>query len=132
SSPPQFLPEAKMTAEAPAAPVCGPDRDSAPGRRLLIFTDAWAPQVNGVVRTLEKLGQDLELLGWKVAYATPLGHTTLPLPTYPEIRLALFPRTRLERMVREFAPEAIHIATEGTIGMSARAVCLARGLAFTT
>jgi glycosyltransferase involved in cell wall biosynthesis len=118
--------------EAPAAPVCGPDSDSSPGRRLLIFTDAWAPQVNGVVRTLEKLGQDLELLGWKVAYATPSGHLTVPLPTYPEIRLALFPRKRLERMVCEFAPDAIHIATEGTIGMSARAVCLARGLAFTT
>src|SRR5260370_39962508 len=64
SSPPQFPPEAKLTVEAPAAPVCGPDIASSPGRRLLIFTDAWAPQVNGVVRTLETLGHDLELRGW--------------------------------------------------------------------
>jgi len=121
-----------LTAQASSAALRGPAIASAPGRRLLIFTDAWAPQVNGVVRTLEKLGQDMESLGWTVAYATPLGHATLPLPTYPEIRLALFPRNRLERILGEFAPDAIHIATEGTIGMSARAVCRARGLAFTT
>ncbi|MGH6877439.1 MAG: glycosyltransferase family 4 protein [Rhizomicrobium sp.] len=101
-------------------------------RRLLIFTDAWAPQVNGVVRTLETLGRDLEALGCKVRYATPEGRATVPLPTYPEIRLALFPRKSLERQIDEFAPDAIHIATEGTIGMSARAICRARELAFTT
>jgi glycosyltransferase involved in cell wall biosynthesis len=116
----------------PVASVGAADRPVAPGRRLLIFTDAWAPQVNGVVRTLETLGQDLQSLGWNVRYATPLEHSTLPLPTYPEIRLALFPRLRLERIVDEFAPDAIHIATEGTIGMSARAICLARKLPFTT
>ncbi|HEX3430049.1 MAG TPA: glycosyltransferase family 1 protein [Rhizomicrobium sp.] len=104
----------------------------APGRKLLIFTDAWAPQVNGVVRTLETLGQDLRSLGWNVRYATPLGHPTVPLPTYPEIRVALFPRKRLERIVDEFAPDAIHIATEGPIGLSARAMCVARKLPFTT
>jgi glycosyltransferase involved in cell wall biosynthesis len=98
----------------------------------LIFTDAWAPQVNGVVRTLETLGRDLRSLGWNVRYATPADHSTLPLPTYPEIRLALFPRKRLARMIDEFAPDVIHIATEGTIGMSARAICVARNLPFTT
>ena len=101
-------------------------------RRLLIFTDAWAPQVNGVVRTLETLGRDLESLGCKVRYATPKGRFTVPLPTYPEIRLALFPRKSLERLIDSFAPDAIHIATEGTIGMSARAICRARNLPFTT
>lgn len=101
-------------------------------RRLLVFTDAWAPQVNGVVRTLETLGRELEGRGWDVRYGTPQGRTTVPLPTYPEIRLAVFPRRGLARLVEEFAPDAIHIATEGTIGMSGRAVCLARGLAFTT
>jgi glycosyltransferase involved in cell wall biosynthesis len=121
-----------LTTGAPSAPACAAERRFAPGRKLLIFTDAWAPQVNGVVRTLETLGQDLQSLGWNVRYATPLGHFTLPLPTYPEIRLALFPRTRLGRIVDEFAPDAIHIATEGTIGMSARAICLARNLPFTT
>ena len=88
--------------------------------------------MNGVVRTLETLGQDLRSLGWQVRYATPLDHSTLPLPTYPEIRLALFPRNRLARTIEEFAPDAIHIATEGTIGMSARAICLTRHIPFTT
>ena len=110
----------------------GSSAPSTPGRKLLIFTDAWAPQVNGVVRTLETLGQDLRLLGWEVRYATPQDHSTLPLPTYPEIRLALFPRRRLARAIEQFAPDAIHIATEGTIGLGARAVCLAQNLPFTT
>lgn len=111
----------------PAAP-----RGSARAHRLLIFTDAWAPQVNGVVRTLETLGRDLESLGCEVRYATPQGRVTVPLPTYPEIRMALFPRRSLEKLIDDFAPDAIHIATEGTIGLSARAVCRARALPFTT
>ncbi len=61
----------------------------------LIVTDAWTPQVNGVVRTLETLGKDLESLGHNVRYATPKDRFTVPLPTYPEIRLALFPRRSL-------------------------------------
>ena len=108
------------------------DETGAIDRKLLIFTDAWAPQVNGVVRTLETLGRDLESLGFVVRYATPQGRMTVPLPTYPEIRLALFPRKGLERLIDEFVPDAIHIATEGTIGLSARAICRARGLPFTT
>ena len=101
-------------------------------QKILIVTDAWAPQVNGVVRTLEILGRDLDALGHDVRYATPQGHFTLPLPTYAEIRLALFPRRWLVRMMAEFAPTAIHIATEGSLGMSARAVCLKNKLHFTT
>ena len=107
---------------------------SAPSQaqRILIVTDAWAPQVNGVVRTLEMLGRDLAAMGHDVRYATPEGRFTLPMPTYPEIRLAIFPRKNLERMIDTFQPDAIHIATEGTIGLSARAICLRLKIPFTT
>jgi glycosyltransferase involved in cell wall biosynthesis len=84
------------------------------------------------VRTLEMLGRQLDLMGHKVRYATAENHTTLPLPTYPEIRLALFPRQTILDAIDDFLPDAIHIATEGTMGLSARAICLERGLAFTT
>jgi glycosyltransferase involved in cell wall biosynthesis len=105
-----------------------------PGKslKILIVTDAWAPQVNGVVRTLEMLGRQLHLMGHQVHYATAENHTTLPLPTYPEIRLALFPRQTILDAIDNFLPDAIHIATEGTMGLSARAICLERGLDFTT
>ena len=100
--------------------------------KVLIVTDAWAPQVNGVVRTLEMLGKDLRALGHEVRYATPEGRFTLPLPTYSEIRLAVFPRAALESEIRAYAPDAIHIATEGTLGMSARWLCLKYHIPFTT
>jgi glycosyltransferase involved in cell wall biosynthesis len=100
--------------------------------KILIVTDAWKPQVNGVVRTLEVLGADLTALGHTVRYATPEGRFTIGLPTYREIRLALFPRARLEKEMRDFAPDAVHIATEGTLGMSARAICLKHGIEFST
>jgi glycosyltransferase involved in cell wall biosynthesis len=114
---------------APAVQIPGLD---AAGLRVLIVTDAWAPQVNGVVRTLEMLGRELRALGNEVRYATPESHFTIPLPTYPEIRLAIFPRRKLSKLFREFAPDAVHIATEGTLGMSARALCLKHGIPFTT
>jgi glycosyltransferase involved in cell wall biosynthesis len=100
--------------------------------KIFIVTDAWRPQVNGVVRTLEALGEDLTALGHSVRYATPEGRFTVPMPTYPEIRLALFPRVRLEKEIRDFAPDAVHIATEGTLGLSARAICIKYGIAFST
>jgi glycosyltransferase involved in cell wall biosynthesis len=100
--------------------------------KVLIVTDAWTPQVNGVVRTLEILGQDLTQLGHEVRYATPQGRLTVPMPTYPEIRLSLFPRRSLENEIRTFAPDAIHIATEGTLGLSARAICIKYGIPYTT
>jgi glycosyltransferase involved in cell wall biosynthesis len=100
--------------------------------KILIVTDAWRPQINGVVRTLEVLGKDLTALGHTVRYATPEGRFTVPMPTYPEIRLALFPRVRLEKEIRDFAPDAVHIATEGTLGLSARATCIKYGIAFST
>jgi glycosyltransferase involved in cell wall biosynthesis len=100
--------------------------------KILIVTDAWHPQVNGVVRTLEVLGQDLTELGHTVRYATPEGRFSIGLPTYREIRLALFPRRLLEREIRDFAPDAVHIATEGTLGHAARAICLKHGIEFST
>ncbi len=124
-----------MTAEAAAARLRETASPAAPlfrARKLLLLTDAWAPQVNGVVRTLETLGRDLAAMGHEVRYGTPEGRFTLPLPTYREIRLAVFPRRSLERMIDSFEPDAIHIATEGTIGLSARAICRKRGIPFTT
>jgi glycosyltransferase involved in cell wall biosynthesis len=100
--------------------------------KVMIVTDAWAPQVNGVVRTLEVLGRELTLLGHDVRYVTPQGRFTIPLPTYAEIRLALFAQRTLEAEIREYAPDAIHIATEGTLGMGARAICLRYSIPFTT
>jgi glycosyltransferase involved in cell wall biosynthesis len=100
--------------------------------RVLIVTDAWAPQVNGVVRTLEILGRDLAAMGHEVRYATPEDRFTMALPTYPEIRLAVFPRKSLERMIDGFQPTAIHIATEGPLGWSARGICVKRNIPFTT
>ena len=108
----------------------GPIPGVAAHLKILIVTDAWKPQVNGVVRTLEVLGEDLTALGHTVRYATPEGRFTIGLPTYREIRLAILPRKRLEQEIRNFAPDAVHIATEGTLGMSARAICLKHGIAF--
>ncbi len=100
--------------------------------KVMIVTDAWSPQVNGVVRTLEMLGQELRALGHEVRYVTPEGRTTVPLPTYSEIRLSLFAQRTLEEEIREFAPDAIHIATEGTLGIGARKICLQYDIPFTT
>ena len=88
--------------------------------RILIVTDAWFPQVNGVVRTLSTVGAELERLGHTVRFVTPEGFRTLPCPTYPEIRLALFPRHGVTEAFAAFAPEAVHIATEGPLGIAAR------------
>jgi len=101
-------------------------------RKVLIVTDAWRPQTNGVVRCLEAVGQEVRSRGHGVSYLTPEGFWTFPMPTYPEIRLSLvMPMTIAEAILRE-APDHIHIATEGPLGLLARLVCLERGLAFTT
>src|SRR6185437_15999770 len=110
----------------------GPIPGVAAHLKILIVTDAWRPQGNGGVKTLEVLGADLTAFGHSVQYAKPESRFTLPMPTYPEIRLALFPRRTLEKEIREFAPDAVHIATEGTLGLSARAICLKFGIAFST
>jgi glycosyltransferase involved in cell wall biosynthesis len=99
---------------------------------VLIATDAWCPQVNGVVRTLTSLEQACATLGVEVRFLTPEGFQSFPVPTYPGLRLAI-PRLReVARRIGEAAPEAIHIATEGPIGWSARAYCRRRSLSFTT
>jgi len=100
--------------------------------RIAIVTDAWLPQTNGVVRTLERTAEQLRALGHEVLLIEPGLFRTFPCPTYPEIRLAWLPRRRLGRMLSKFAADAIHIATEGTLGSAARAWCRQRGLPFTT
>ena len=100
--------------------------------KIAIVTDAWSPQVNGVVTTLTRTGQCLERAAHQVLYCTPQGHRTLPCPTYPEIRLALFAGSSLRRKLDEFRPDAIHVATEGPLGIAATRYCTRRGLSFTT
>jgi glycosyltransferase involved in cell wall biosynthesis len=100
--------------------------------KIAIATDAWSPQINGVVTTLQHTAAALEKLGHEVRVFSPQGHRTIPCPTYPEIRLALWPGKRLAAALGSFAPDAIHVATEGPLGMAAARYCAARGLAFTT
>ena len=100
--------------------------------RVLIATDAWHPQVNGVVRTLTSLARSAKALGVEVAFLSPEGFTTIGLPTYPGIRLAVPSRQKIAQRIEEAQPDAIHIATEGTIGHAARAYCIRRGWPFTT
>ena len=100
--------------------------------RILILTDAWYPQVNGVVRTLDSVATELRAIGHEIRFITPDLFANLPCPTYPEIRLALVTPRRVGAIFDEFMPEAIHIATEGPIGLAGRRVCTTRGLVFTT
>jgi glycosyltransferase involved in cell wall biosynthesis len=100
--------------------------------KILIVTDAWEPQVNGVVRTLKQTRRELVKLGHEVDLLTPLEFNTLPCPTYPEIRLSLFPARHVRKRFAEAAPDALHIATEGPLGMAARAYAVKHGLPFTT
>ena len=100
--------------------------------RILIATDAWLPQVNGVVTTLRNTVRELEALGHCIRLITPNGFRTFPCPTYPEIRLALAPGPRVARMIEEFEPDAVHIETEAPLGLAARRHCLEAGRRFTT
>jgi glycosyltransferase involved in cell wall biosynthesis len=100
--------------------------------RILMVTDAWAPQINGVVRTLTRTCQELDALGHEVRVVSPDLFANLPCPTYPEIRLAVLPARRLALMIDAFQPCAIHMATEGPLGQAARRYCIKRGLPFTT
>lgn len=100
--------------------------------RILIATDAWAPQINGVVVTLVNVISRLRRHGHEVHVISPEGFLTIPTPTYPEIPLAVMPGRGVSRQIREFDPDTIHIATEGPIGAAARRYCLRRGLAFTS
>ncbi len=100
--------------------------------RLLIVSDAWFPQVNGVVRTLSVVVEHLRHGGDTVEVIGPDRFPTMATPGYAEIRLALLPRRRLARLMDEFRPDAVHIATEGPLGWAARAICLRHKWRFTT
>jgi glycosyltransferase involved in cell wall biosynthesis len=100
--------------------------------KILIVTDAWEPQVNGVVRTLKSTRRELERLGHHVDVLSPLEFRTVACPTYPEIRLSLFPGATVRKRIRAAAPDALHIATEGPLGIAARAFAVRNRLPFTT
>jgi len=100
--------------------------------RLLIATDAWRPQVNGVVRSLEHMAGEAPGFGAEVTFLTPERFRSFPMPTYPEIRLALAGPGAVARILDDVAPTHVHIATEGPIGLATRAACTRQGRAFTT
>ena len=102
--------------------------------KILIISDAWHPQVNGVVRTLESTAQELTRSGHQVRVVGPDAARlcTFALPSYPEIKLEFFAHRRLNRMLRDWNPDFVHIATEGPLGWTARRLCLYHGKPFTT
>lgn len=100
--------------------------------RVLVATDAWAPQVNGVVRTYERLALEAPKLGCDISFLSPALFRTLPCPTYPEIRLALVGPSAIARQIERARPDFIHIATEGPIGLMTRRYCRKRKWPFTT
>jgi glycosyltransferase involved in cell wall biosynthesis len=100
--------------------------------RILVATDAWHPQVNGVVRTLQTLASTAPRFGAEIEFLTHQGLRTFPLPTYPAIRCAITAPGTIARKIDAIKPDAIHIATEGTIGHAVRRYCIRRGIAFTT
>ncbi|MGV1013446.1 MAG: glycosyltransferase family 4 protein [Methyloceanibacter sp.] len=100
--------------------------------RVLVATDAWHPQVNGVVRTYERMAQEGPKLGFEVNFLPPALFTTLPCPTYPEIRLALAGTRTIGRAIEAVRPDYIHIATEGPVGFMTRRYCRKMRRPFTT
>ncbi len=100
--------------------------------KIVIATDAWYPQVNGVVRSLSNTKEQLEKMGHQIVMITPEQFRTVPCPSYPEIRLAMFAKRRVKRILRNASPDAVHIATEGTLGLACRNACMQMNLPFTT
>ncbi len=100
--------------------------------KILIISDAWYPQVNGVVRTFTRVTEELKKMGHQVVVMSPNDYVNVPCPTYTEIRLAIGVSFRMPRMIEEIAPDAIHIATEGPLGITARRYCLRHNIPFTT
>jgi glycosyltransferase involved in cell wall biosynthesis len=125
-----------VTTEAPAPATANHDSatETPPlATKILLVTDAWEPQVNGVVRTLSSTNNELKAMGCEVEVVSPADYpNTVPLITYSEIRLALGAREDVEDRFLAFAPDAVHIATEGTLGWDARAICLKHKFPFTT
>jgi glycosyltransferase involved in cell wall biosynthesis len=138
--------EAFRQPQAPAAPRPRPpprtdrrlreaitaQRDPQRPMRILIATDAWEPQVNGVVRTLTRVVSELQAIGHTVEVIHPGQFKTFPLPTYAEIKVAIGVYEPVQELFKAFEPEAIHIATEGPIGLAARRICVEWKLPFTT
>lgn len=100
--------------------------------KLLIATDAWGPQINGVVRSLENISAHATSFDMEVKFLTPSDFWTMPLPGYREIRLAITNHRKIAATIAGFAPDFVHIATEGPIGVAARRACLREGRPFTT
>jgi glycosyltransferase involved in cell wall biosynthesis len=100
--------------------------------RIVIVADACDPPTNGVIRTLRALTATLEAMGHDVLMIRPPGFISVPCPTQPDIRLAIAPGRRLRRLIDDFCPEAVHVATEGPLGLAARRLCRRRGWPFTT
>lgn len=100
--------------------------------RIMIVTDAWEPQVNGVVRTIKATRRELELMGHIIDVLTPLEFLTVPCPTYPDIRLSLFANRKVRQRIRDFSPDALHIATEGPLGLAARCWAINNSFPYTT
>jgi glycosyltransferase involved in cell wall biosynthesis len=100
--------------------------------RIMIVTDAWFPQTNGVVSTLAQTAAWLSRFGHEVRMITPRDFRSVACPTYPEIRLSILPYKKVKHGISEFAPHALHIATEGPLGVAARRFCLKAGMRFTT
>jgi len=100
--------------------------------KLALVSDAWAPQTNGVVRTLRTTSEVAARMGVEIRVVEPSMFATLPCPTYPEIRIAISPARSLRRILEEFSPDAVHIATEGPLGHAARRTCIRMRRPFTT
>ena len=100
--------------------------------KILVATDAWHPQVNGVVRTLGHVSREARAFGCELEFLSPDQFRTLPMPSYPEIRLALATSSQVARRLEQSRPDAIHVATEGPLGHAMRRVCLRNDLPFTT
>ncbi len=100
--------------------------------RVLIATDAWRPQINGVVRSLEHMAEEAPRFGAEIVFLTPERFRSFPMPTYPEIRLSMARPGKVARMIEELAPSHVHIATEGPLGLASRLTCQRQGRAFTT
>jgi glycosyltransferase involved in cell wall biosynthesis len=101
-------------------------------KRILVATDAWHPQVNGVVRTLAMMAEAARTFGIDVSFLTPQSFRTFAMPSYRDLRLALPYQTKIARLIADIRPDSIHIATEGPIGLSVRRYCRKRGLPFTS
>ncbi len=100
--------------------------------KILIATDAWHPQINGVVRSLQQMAAEMSGMGVEVSFITPLLFKTIPLPTYPEIRLSLASMRSITAIIEKIAPDHIHVATEGPLGFQVRRYCLKKKRPFTT